>query len=119
MSSDRGETVTAMIGLRWMWHSSAKTSKKGGRRGLRPWPLRCLSQFLSERKERLLRGRICLVWRCVSELAYLSPMGWPCIYSRCSTSWMVIRNPSHWMEYFLFHSISDLLQDIERIVYLR
>ena len=23
-----------------------KTRKKGGRRGLRPWPLRCLSQFL-------------------------------------------------------------------------
>ena len=40
-----------------MWHFSAKgTRKKGGRRGLRPWPLRCLSQFLSEIKERLLRG---------------------------------------------------------------
>ena len=36
-----------------MGHSSAKTKKKG-RRGLCPWPLRCLSQFLSERKERLL-----------------------------------------------------------------
>ena len=56
---------------------------------------------------------------CVFELAYLSPMGWPCIYSRCSTSWMVIRSPSHWMEYFLFYFISDLVQDIERIVYLR
>ena len=65
------------------------------------------------------RGGICLVWRCVSELAYLSPMGWPCIYSGCSTSWMVIRSPSHWMEYFLFYSISDLFQDIGRIVYLR
>ena len=43
-----------------MWHSSAKTRKKKGRRGLRPWPLRCLSQFLSERKDRLLRGRMCL-----------------------------------------------------------
>ena len=30
MSSDRGETATALIGLRWMWHSSAKASKKGG-----------------------------------------------------------------------------------------
>ena len=29
--------------------------RRGGRRGLRSWPLRCLSQFLSERKERLLR----------------------------------------------------------------
>ena len=45
----------------WTWQSSAKTRKKGGRRGLRPWPLRCLSQFLSERKERLLRWRMCCV----------------------------------------------------------
>ena len=33
--------------------------------------------------------------------AYLSPMGWPCIYSRCFTNWMVIRILSHWMGYFL------------------
>ena len=44
----------------WGWFSFAKTRKKGGRRGLRPWPLRCLSKFLSERKERLLRGRMFL-----------------------------------------------------------
>ena len=30
--------------------------RKKGRQGLRPWPLRCLSQFLLERKDRLLRG---------------------------------------------------------------
>ena len=35
------------------------------------------------------------------ESAYLSPMGWPCIYSRCFTSWMVIRILSYWMRYFL------------------
>ena len=40
----------------WVWYFSAKTRKKGGRQGLRPWPLRCLSQLLSERKERMLRG---------------------------------------------------------------
>ena len=40
------------------------------------------------------------------EYVYLSPMGWPCIYSRCSTSWMVIRIHSHWMGYFL--SIIDI-----------
>ena len=40
----------------WTWHSFARrTRKKGGQRGLRSWPLRFLSQFLSERKERLLR----------------------------------------------------------------
>ena len=52
------------------------------------------------------------------EYAYLSPMGWPCIYSRCSTSWMVIRIHSHWMGYFLLLSVSDLVKDIERAVYL-
>ena len=104
-------TATALIGLLLMWHSSAKAIKMGGRRGLRPWPLRCLSQFLSEREKRLLRM--------LRFFAYLSMMERPCIYSGCSTSWMVIRSPSHWMEYFLFHSVSDLFQDIERIVYLR
>ena len=33
--------------------------------------------------------------------SYLSPMGWPCIYSRCFTSLMVIRILSHLMGYFL------------------
>ena len=52
------------------------------------------------------------------EYANLSPMRWPCIYSRCSTSWMVDRIPSYWMGYFLLLSISDLVMDIERAVYL-
>ena len=34
---------------------STKTKEERGRRGLCPWPLRCLSQILSERKERMLR----------------------------------------------------------------
>ena len=33
--------------------------ERRGRRGLLPWPLRCLSQFLSEGKKRLLRERMC------------------------------------------------------------
>ena len=40
----------------------------------------------------------CLEGECV---AYLSPMWWPCICSRCFTSWMVNRILSHWMGYFL------------------
>ena len=52
------------------------------------------------------------------EYAYLLPMGWSCIYSRCPTSWMVIRIRSHWLGYFLLLSISDLVIDIERAVYL-
>ena len=57
----------------------------------------------------------CLKGECV---AYLSPMGWPCIYSRCFTSWMVIRILSHWMGYFLPLLISDSIKDIESAVYL-
>ena len=97
-----------------------KNKEEGGRQGLRPWPLRCLSQSLSQwKRKNAYGGRICLVWRCISELAYLSPMGWPCIYSGCPISWTVTRGPSHWRECFLFDPISDLVQDIERVIYLR
>ena len=53
-------TGTVAGSVRWLWtlDSSAKIRKKVGRRGLRPLPLRCLSQFLPERKDRLLRGRM-------------------------------------------------------------
>ena len=52
-----------LIGKLWMWHSPARrTRRKKGRRGLRPWPLRCLSQILSERKERMLRLLSIGVW---------------------------------------------------------
>ena len=49
--------IAAMLVYRlWMRHSPARrTRRKKGRRGLCPWPLRCLSQILSERKERMLR----------------------------------------------------------------
>ena len=49
--------------------------------------------------------------------AYLSPMGWSSIYSRCLTSWMMTRICSHWMGYSLLLSISDLVMDIEGAVY--
>ena len=57
----------------------------------------------------------CLESECV---AYLSPMGWPGIYSICFPSLMVIRILSHLMGYFLLLSVSDLIRDIERAVYL-
>ena len=44
--------------------------------------------------------------------------GVACIYSGCSTSWTVTKGPSHWRECFLFDPISDLVQDIERVIYL-
>ena len=87
--------------------SSTKTRKKKGWRGLRPWPLRCLSQFFPTRKDRLLKVRMFFV--------YLSPRGWPDIYSVCFFGWMVIRILSHWMRYYL--SISALIRDIEGAVY--
>ena len=55
--------LLVLIGRLWMWHSPARrTRKKKGRRGLRPWPLRCLSQIL---KERMLRLFSIGVWICV------------------------------------------------------
>ena len=52
------------------------------------------------------------------EYAYLLPAGWSCIYSRYPASWMVIRIRSHWLGYFLLLSISDLVMDREKAVYL-
>ena len=39
----------------------------------------------------------CLEGECV---VYLSPIGWPSIYSICFPSLMMIRIPSHWMRDF-------------------
>ena len=50
-------------------------------------------------KNRLLLG----VYRL--RIAYLSPLGWPCIYSRSSTSWIMTRIRSHWVGFFLIISI--------------
>ena len=92
-----------------MWHSSAKTRKKKGRRGLHQWPLRYLSQFLAERKDKLLRGRMFLRtfhrWGDLIFIVYIIP------------NWRAIRILSHWMRYFLPLSISDLIRDIEGVVY--
>ena len=53
-------TAARLVCRLWIWHSSAKKKKKKkvGRRELRLWPLRCLSQFLAERKDGLLRERM-------------------------------------------------------------
>ena len=92
-----------------MWHSSAKTRKKKGRRGLRLWPLQCLSLFLAERKDRLLRGRMFLCtfhrWSGLVFIVYIIP------------NWRAVRILSHLMGYFLPLSISDLIRDIEGAVY--
>ena len=51
----RGRIAAMLIGGLRRKHLSAKTKKRKGRRGLGPWPLRCLSQTLPERKERVCR----------------------------------------------------------------
>ena len=69
--SELGWSVLETLGRNWNYRwvgplaleldSSTKTRKNKGRRGLRPWPLRCLSQlFPAERKYQLLRGRVFL-----------------------------------------------------------
>ena len=45
-------------------------------------------------------------------------MGWPGIYSICSSNWMVIRILSHCTRYFPPLSVSDSIRDIERAFYL-
>ena len=45
-------------------------------------------------------------------------MRWPCIYSRCFTSWIVIKILSYLMRYFLPLLISNSIMDIESAVYL-
>ena len=88
-----GRTAAGLVCRLWMWHSSTKTRKKKGRRGLRPWPLRCLSQFLAERKDRLLRRRMFLRtfhrWGGLVFIVYVIP------------NWRVVRILSHWMGYLL------------------
>ena len=40
------------------------------------------------------------VYGSASQCASLSPMGWPRIYNRCPTSWIVTRSCSHWMGFY-------------------
>ena len=53
--------------------------------------------FLRENMD-CLEGE-CVAYEYASESAYLSPLGWPCIYSRCSTSWIATRIRSNWMRF--------------------
>ena len=74
-----------------------KTRKKGGRRGLGPWPLRYLSQFLSERKERLLR----LLSISVQILRTFHRCGGHVFIMYIVPNLRIARILSYWMRYFL------------------
>ena len=56
-----------------------KNKKERGSAGARPLPLRCLSQFFPVEVNINCLGNEVLVHKS----AYLSPMGWPGIYSIC------------------------------------
>ena len=56
-----------------------KNKKERGSAGARPLPLRCLSQFFPMEENINYLGKEVLVHKSV----YLSPIGWPVIYSRC------------------------------------
>ena len=77
--------------LRWNWNCHwagpldldvgllCKNKKQKGSAGDRPLPVRCLSQlFLVEKNINCLGNEVL-----VHKSAYLSPMGWPGIYSIC------------------------------------
>ena len=55
-SSVQGVTATALIDRSALDVAllCKKNEREGGRRGLRPWPLRCLSQILPEIEDGLL-----------------------------------------------------------------
>ena len=73
-----------------------KKNEEGGSARASPWPLRCLSQFpSSEKRETANEASVY-----ASKSAYLSPLGWPCIYSRCLTSWIMTKIYSHLMGSF-------------------
>ena len=87
-----------LIGRLWVWHSPARrTKRKKGRRGLRPWPLRCLSQILYERKERMLRLLSIGVWIYVP----FTVGGGYVFIMYVVPNLRVVRILSYWMRYFL------------------
>ena len=75
-----------------------KNKEEGwGRRGLGPWPLRCLSQTLSERKERMFR----LFSIGIQILRTFHRWGGLYIYNVYCSNLRVARILSYWMRYFL------------------
>ena len=78
--------------------SLQKQGGRGGRRGLRPWPLRCLSQILTERER---EGNV--LDRLVSafKFAYLSPSGWLWIYKVYCSQFKVCKDSLLLEEIFL------------------
>ena len=83
---ERVGVVGSEFGLLLGWYAGSsvallyKNEKEEGSEGLHPWPLRCLSQFLLDRKDRLLRRRMFL--RTFHQgggliyVAYVFPIGW-------------------------------------------
>ena len=95
-SGHLGMAAMLICGLRSR-HLTAKTREKGGRRGLGPWPLRCLSQTLFEREERMLRS----LSIGVQILRTFHRWGGHVFIMHIVPNLRVARILSYWMRYFL------------------
>ena len=95
-SGHLGMAAMLICGLRSR-HLTTKTREKGGRRGLDPWPLRCLSQVLFEEEERMLR----LLSIGVQILRTFHRRGGRVFIMYIVPNLRVIRILSYWMRYFL------------------
>ena len=95
-SGHLGMDAMLIYGLRSR-HLTAKTREKGGRRGLGPWPLRCLSQVLLEDEERMLRS----VSIGVQILCTFHRRGGHVFIMYIVPNLRVARILSYWMRYFL------------------
>ena len=91
----RGRIAAMLIcGLRRK-HLSAKTKKKRGRRGLGPWPLRCLSQTLPKRE------RVCRLIGISTQFCLPFTVGWLCIYNVYCSQFEGCKDSLLWDKIFL------------------
>ena len=84
-----------------------KNKKERGSAGARPLPLRCLSQFFPVEENINCLGNEVLVHKS----AYLSPMGWPGIYSICFSQLDGDKNSLLLDGGFSFHIAVRLIRD--------
>ena len=84
-----------------------KNKKKRGSAGPRPLSLRCLSQFFPMEENINCLGNEVLVHKS----AYLSPMGWPGIYSICFSQFDGDKDSLLLDGRFSFHIVVRLIRD--------
>ena len=102
-------TGTVARPVHWLWtlDSSAKTRKKEDRWGLSRCCSDCLSQFFPVEENIICLGNEVLVHKS----AYLSPMGWPGIYSICFSQLDGDKDSLLLDGGFSFHIVVRLIRD--------